>query len=328
MHDPLRLMATRQLLLATLLWGISFPTMRAINLVQAELLPGRSTFFFASLGVSYRFALSGLVMLVLCARTLRQLTGNELLHGLGLGLFSGIGIMLQMDGLAHTEASTSAFLTQCYCLILPVWVAARDRRWPPRRVLMGCALVVIGAGVLARVDLQNLNLGRGETETLLASLIFTGQILWLERPRFANCRIEHTTLVMFAVMALVCLPVALATTRHPGDWLQAYSVPATWGLLAILVVFCTLMAFLTMNRWQRHVGATLAGLIYCVEPVFASLFALFLPQWFGAWAGVSYPNESLTQHLLMGGGLIIAANALAQWQSGTQNMPGARVSKP
>lgn len=234
-------------------------------------------------------------------------------------MFSGVGMLFQMDGLSHTDASTSAFLTQCYCLILPVWVAARDHHWPPVRVLIGCVLVMIGAGVLAKVDMQNLRLGRGETETIIASLIFTGQILWLERPRFATCRIEHTSLVMFSVMALVCLPIALATTQQPSDWLRAYSHPATWGFLGILVVFCTLMAFLMMNRWQRHVGATLAGLIYCVEPVFASLFALFLPAWFGSWAGVSYPNESLTANLLLGGGLILAANVLAQWQPKTKS---------
>jgi drug/metabolite transporter (DMT)-like permease len=314
MHDALRFKATRLLLFATLLWGISFPAMRALALVQSQLLPDRSTFFYASLGVSYRFAIAAIAMLALCARSLPSLTRNEILHGFGLGLFGGAGMLFQMDGLAHTHASTSAFLTQCYCLILPLWVAARDRHWPPVRVLIGCVLVMIGAGVLANVRLGNLHLGRGELETILASIFFTGQILWLERPRFIDCRIHHTTLVMFFVMVLVCLPVAVATTREPADWLRAYSTPATWGLLGILVVFCTLMAFLLMNHWQRHVGATLAGLIYCVEPVFASLFALVVPAWFGAWAAISYPNETLTTNLILGGGLIIAANVLAQWQ--------------
>jgi hypothetical protein len=70
-----------------------------------------------------------------------------------------------------------------------------------------------------------------------------------------------------------------------------------------------------MNHWQRHVGATLAGLIYCIEPVFASAFALFLPGWFSEWAGVRYPNETVTLNLLLGGGLITLANVLVQWPS-------------
>jgi hypothetical protein len=70
-----------------------------------------------------------------------------------------------------------------------------------------------------------------------------------------------------------------------------------------------------MNRWHRHVGATLAGLIYCVEPVFTSAYALFLPGLLSAWAGIRYANETLTPHLLVGGGLILAANVLAQFTS-------------
>jgi hypothetical protein len=38
-----------------------------------------------------------------------------------------------------------------------------------------------------------------------------------------------------------------------------------------------------------------------------------LPAWFSRWAGIDYPNEILTPHLLLGGGLITAANVLVQW---------------
>ena len=67
-----------------------------------------------------------------------------------------------------------------------------------------------------------------------------------------------------------------------------------------------------MNKWQRHVTATEAGLIYCVEPVFASCFSLFLPGWFSSWAHIHYTDEHLTQRLLIGGGLITAANIWLQ----------------
>jgi drug/metabolite transporter (DMT)-like permease len=219
-----------------------------------------------------------------------------------------------MDALAHTSASVSAFLTQTYCLVLPWWVAARDRRWPSCRLFAGSLLVVVGIAILSGLDLRELKMGRGELQTIVASLIFVGQILWLERPRFAECRTSHSTLVMFAVMGLVSLPVALATTENPRDWWMAFSTPPAWLLIGLMVGFCTLGAFLLMNRWQRHVGAALAGLIYCCEPVFTSVFVLFLPALFSGWAGIAYPNETVTTSLVLGGGLILAANVLAQWR--------------
>ncbi len=56
---------------------------------------------------------------------------------------------------------------------------------------------------------------------IAASLVFTGQILWLERPQYAGINVRHFSLVMFVVMAAVALPVALVTTRQWGDWFQA-----------------------------------------------------------------------------------------------------------
>jgi len=317
-QDPLCRRATQVLVFVTALWAVSFPTMRAVSLAQDESLPGRSTFFFAGLCTVYRFGLAAVVLALWIAPTLRTISRLELEHGFGLGLFAGIGLLLQMDGLAHTDASTSAFLSQCYCFLIPVWVAWRHRRLPVWNVVLGCVLVTAGVAVLARVDFRNLRLGRGELETLIASLFFTGQILWLERRRFAECRINHTTAVQFTVMSLVGLPVALATTQHPGDWLAAYRTTPTLGMLAMLVVVCTLGAGVLMNHWQRHVGATLAGLVYCCEPVFVSALALVAPAWLGAWTGVPYPNETLTPHLLTGGGLIFAANIVAHWKPATE----------
>jgi len=40
---------------------------------------------------------------------------------------------------------------------------------------------------------------------------------------------------------------------------------------------------------------------------------LFLPGWFAGWAGIDYANERMTASLLLGGGLITAANVLIQW---------------
>ena len=304
--------AVQMLVLCTALWGLSFPTTKALAITQQALLPDVGTWFVASLCTVYRFAAAALILLMFSLRTLGRITREELQQGIGLGLFGGGGILLQVDGLAHTSASTSAFLTQCYCVIIPIWVAARQRRWPSASVLLGCALVVVGVAALANLDWHKFHLRRGELETVLASVLFTGQILWLERPRFAANNVKHFSLLMFMTMSLLCLPVALLTTRRPADWLHAYGSMPALAFLGILVLLCTCGGYLMMNHWQRHVTATEAGLIYCVEPVFASVFAWFLPGWFSSWTAVEYANENPTLNLLIGGGLITAANIIVQ----------------
>jgi drug/metabolite transporter (DMT)-like permease len=178
--------------------------------------------------------------------------------------------------------------------------------------------------VLAGVDWRNFRLGRGELETLIASVLFTGQILWLERPAYAQNNVNHFSSVMFTAMSLLCVPLVWATALQPGDCVRAYQSGAALGYMAVLVVFSTLGGYMIMNHWQRRVTATEAGLIYCIEPVFASTLALFLPAWFSQWAGIAYANERITASLLLGGGLITMANLIIQ----TANLTSSPSSQP
>lgn len=302
----------RALTYCTILWALSFPTMKALALAQQQLLPGVNSWFLTSIGVFYRFGFAGVILLLVLARRIGGLSRLETEQGLVLAAFGGLGILFQMDGLSYTPASTSAFLTQSYCIFIPLWLAVVNRRFPPGKQCLCIFLVVGGVWVLAGLDIHSLKLGRGELETLIASLLFTGQIMTLERKRYAANRPMLFSVVMFLAMAVMCVPFVWATAPVAADCLHAYGSFSAVALMGVLVVFCTLGAYTMMNRWQPFVTSTEAGLIYCLEPVIASLLALFVPYWISRWTGVDYPNEHVTARLFTGGGLITAANVLLQ----------------
>lgn len=306
------LQACLWLVLGTVLWGLSFPVTKAILFKQQQLVPAASSAFLASLIVVVRFGVAGVIVLLFCFRTLPTITRLEWRQGLGLALFGGIGILFQMDGLAHTSASVSAFLTQFYCLLIPIWVACARRALPARAVIVSSILVLAGTAILANFNFRELKIGRGEAETLLAAVFFAGQILWLEKPEFAQNRVSHFTFVMFAGTAALALPVAAFYPPDPRSFVTACSDPSVLLMIAALILFCTLGSYGLMNLWQRHITATEAGLIYCLEPVAASAFALFLPASLSQLAAIHYPNERITRDLILGGGLILAANLLIQ----------------
>jgi drug/metabolite transporter (DMT)-like permease len=287
------------LFLATIAWGLSFPLTKAASLAEQALLPGRSSWFYSAHSLVVRMGIAALVLAAWRPRMLAHITPHEWKQGIGLGFFIAGGALLQNDGLLYTDASTSAFLTTFYCVILPIVAALEQRAWPHWLVGVSTLLVLVGVGALSGVDLRNLRLGRGEISTLAGSFFFAADILYLERPEFRGNNV-----------AVFLLPVTLFNAHSPHDlWLAAASVPVL-TMLAALIVFCTLAAFITMNVWQPHIEATHAGLIYCAEPVFTALLCLFLPGLLSAWAGIAYPNETLSAHLLIGGGLITVANVL------------------
>jgi drug/metabolite transporter (DMT)-like permease len=91
---------------------------------------------------------------------------------------------------------------------------------------------------------------------------------------------------------------------------QLFGTPVLAMLALALVLLCTVFNFLIMNAWQRCVSATEAGLIYCIEPVLATLLSAFLPGWISRFAPIAYANETLTWSLLLGGVLIVGATVL------------------
>jgi drug/metabolite transporter (DMT)-like permease len=297
---------------AAVCWGLSFPLMKGLAQMQQQAHPEVGSWFVSSWGLAIRFLIAAAIVAWWCRFLLKDTTRAEVSQAVGLGIFTAGGMLLQMDGLSYTNASTSAFITQGYCIFLPIVVAVMTRRFPALHVLLAAVMVMAGVAILAQLDWKDLKLGRGELETLLGSMVFTAQILWVERPAYAHNHMGRVSALAFGVTGVSLLPLAFATMpswQHLG--LVYDSAPAIACLVALTLV-STLAGMLLMFTFQRGVGAVAAGIVYSTEPVFACLFAFIMPGVISAWAGIAYPNESLSQSLLVGGGLVLAANLVVQ----------------
>ncbi len=300
------------LLFANLFWGLSFPLIKSIQYTHQLLLPASDNWFNTAMTLAPRFLIGVAVLLVLCRKQLGGFTAGEWRQGLVIGVSSSLGMLFQIDGLQYTSASVSAFLTQFYAILIPVYLALRIRRAPPAVIWASCLLVLAGVAILGRFDFHSMRLGRGELETLLASVFFMWQILTVEDKGYVANRVMPVTIVMFAVEAVAFTVMALCTAPQIADLLVPWTSLPWLGFTLLLTLFSTLGSFTIMNKWQPKITATEAGLIYCFEPIFGSIMALFLPAIFSVWAGVSYANEPVTWPLLVGGGLITLANVIIQ----------------
>ena len=303
------------------LWAFSFPILKSLQMVGQARVPSASSFFLSTLLVAIRFSLAAVLFGPWILRRRPSIGGGspsglvtrlELVQGGGIGLFGGLGLVLQMDGLAYTSGSVSAFLTQGYAVLIPIWVSISHRRLPSRASMGACVTVLIGAAILSGVSPDRLSLGRGEWETLAGSVLFAAQILWLERPAFRENRSLVATTLMFAVMAAVCWPLAIHLAPPSVEpWTPFSSGPALL-LIGLLIGVCTVVTFPLANHWQPKVPAIQAGLLYCTEPVFTALVCLFLPSWLSKVAQIDYPDEQVDWRLLVGGGAILSANIWTQ----------------
>ena len=194
------------LILACAMWALSFPLVKALHLEQTARLPGASSVFLSSWMQFARFGLGACILLpFVIGRKLP--TQNEIRQGVTLAVWGGAGMWLQSDSLAYTDASTSAFLTQAYCIFLPLWACLRTRRMPGSRVILSTVMVITGGAILSGLRPDNLKLGRGEIETLCAAFLFTFQILALENPRYVGNRGVIVSFIMFLCIALLFIPI-------------------------------------------------------------------------------------------------------------------------
>ena len=319
-----RLRAFLALVCTCALWGLSFPVMKTLGAHLSARDPGVSTWFVAAATLVVRFGSAAVLVAFL---GLPRPTSSEWRQGLWMGLFTGTGMLFQMDALSFTSASTSAFLTQGYIVVLPVVAAVTARALPSPKIALCVLTIASGLALLSGFDWTRLRLGRGETETLLAALCFAFQILCLDHVAYRANRTRVVSVLMFASIALLLVPVAIGTARSVADVSLLFATPVAAALVFVLSVPCTTIAFSLMNRYQPDVTASEAGIIYGAEPLFASVLALFLPRFFAGLAGITYANEQLTDRLLVGGGLVVIANVLLQLPFGASRANGSSRAK-
>ena len=168
----LRHRAVVQLILATAAWGLSFPVFKMLFAVQKVNVPGVEDWFLAAHAIGFRALAAAAIFLVIRPRLLCGLTRKEWRQGLLLGFFGGTGLILQADAMNVISASVSAFLTQFYCVLLPLWVCLSRRVWPALRLVVATLLVLGGITLLSglvkvedgALRMDEFKLGGGSTQ--------------------------------------------------------------------------------------------------------------------------------------------------------------------
>ena len=304
--------AVTVLLAACIGWGLSFPLLKALLAHQA-LASGESGAWLTMQNQLVRFAsAAGLLAALAWWRGRRLPTRAEWQQATVCAVAAAAGLFLQVDALNRTAASTVGFLTQCYVVMLPVVAGLSLRRWPSPVVVGSVLLAFAGVAVLSGITLDDLRPGVGEVMTIVASMLFMGQILALGARRWQGNDGLQVCWAMFALIALLVAPFAIFLGPGLGGLAACYRDPAGGLLMVAVVVGCTCAPYGLMTVWQRFVSGTEAGIIYCFEAVFSAIACVLLPGMLGRWLGTGGVDEAVTWRMLAGGGLIVAGGLLVQ----------------
>lgn len=284
------LAADGALVLTTLVWGTTF-------FMAKDILASWPPLAY----MAARFGLAAVVLLALFGRTVARANRAEWRAGATLGLLMGTGFALQAVGQVYTTASKSAFVTGLTTPLVPFVAFAVLRARPSVENLVGVALATLG-GLLILAPRDETGVNFGDLLTLVSTTTFALHMTLLSvyARRYDVRRL--TVLQIISIAALVCFAWLALRAAGAGLGLAAVpefvareSAPLAFGprivvQLVYLAVVATVAVFFLWTWGQSRTTATHAAVIFSLEPVFATFFAVLVrgpEEWLGGrgWAG-------------------------------------------
>jgi drug/metabolite transporter (DMT)-like permease len=240
--------------------------------------------------LALRFAIAAIALILVRPPAISRLSRLDRGRGIALGITYGIAQLVQTEGLRHTSASVSGFVTGMYVVFTPLLAAVILRHKIGRWAWVAVAVATIGLGVLS---LRGLSMGTGELLTLASAGLYALHIVGLgawSTPSNAFGLSSLQMVVIVVVCAIGAIPGGFTVPSGVRDWTSVIYMALVAGALALIV-----------QTWaQAHLAPTRAAIAMTMEPVFASAFA------------VVFGSEGLTGRMLIGGALVVAAMYLVE----------------
>ncbi|WBQ02637.1 DMT family transporter [Kribbella sp. CA-293567] len=240
--------------------------------------------------LALRFAIAAVALIAIHPPAISKLSRLDRGRGVALGITYGIAQLVQTEGLRHTSASVSGFVTGMYVVFTPLLAAVILRHKIGRWAWVAVVLATIGLAVLS---LRGFSMGTGELLTLASACLYALHIIGLgawSTPENAFGLSALQMVVITAVCAVGAVPGGFSLPTGSGDWIAVIYMALVAGALALIV-----------QTWaQAHLTPTRAAIAMTMEPVFASAFA------------VLFGTDSLTGRMLLGGALVLSAMYLVE----------------
>jgi len=239
------------LLLTTLLWGSSFP---AIKFVVAEVSEYTYTWFRSLV------ALIGLSPYLAYVVYRKKLSRRVVVGGLITGVVYAIGLWLQGWGTRYTIASNSAFITGLNVVFVHLYSMLLLRKYTSK-LAASLLSAVLGLYLLTK---PATGFGMGEALVLVSSLFWAAQVILIDKYSGED-PLVFTYFEMLPALGFIL----------PSLYAGAQGLPSGMRLIALIYLglVCSDVAFAFQVYGQRFVVAAVAGIVFLLEPVFATFLA-------------------------------------------------------
>ncbi len=242
-----------EILVATLFWGFGFVAtvwaLQELNTLQI---------------IFYRFSGAFLLGAIFIRTSLAQFK-TEFRNGLISGLLLGLTMYFQTEGLLHTTATKSGFITTLYVIIVPTLSNLFLKTKLDKRHWLYVVVALMGTGLIMEIKFSQLN--QGDILTLVCALCASLHIIYVGMVSGKTINPFNFNLYQSFWIAVISF-----------FFLQSHSLPhlsakPLIGMLSV-TIGSTLIGFYLQVKAQRNISPSLASLLFLLESPFSCVFAL------------------------------------------------------
>lgn len=249
-------MPTLMMILATILWGATYPLMK---IAMQQLNP--MGFVFLRFFVATIFSIPFLFLYR------KQLNKKTLIAGAIIGLCIAVTVLLQSAGIRTIPASVSAFLSGCAILFVVGFRAIATRTKPTLIDISTTSLCMFGLALVTGGG--NLAWEIGILYTLLGSVLIAVHILLMDKySKEGNG---------FVVTLLQCIFGTIYSIGSLGEIIEKADTltASVWSSVIFCGTGCSIIAFGLQAYSQKFLDPKRIAMIFMLEPVFGTIISYF-----------------------------------------------------
>lgn len=224
----------------------------------------------------------------------KALIKTNLLAIIPVGICLFLGSTLQQFAFNYTETGKIGFLTALYMIFVPVMGLFMKKK-TPFTVWIGVVLGVIGMYLLCVGSSKSFAIGKGELLGIGCAIAYAVHILVIDK---VGKNVDSIVLScgQFFVTGVISVILMFIFENPSMDRIMDAAIPILYsGVLSSGVGFTIQIV------GQKYTEPTIAAMLFCLESVFAVLFAFIMP-----------PHEKLAIVEYIGCTVIFAAIIIAQ----------------
>lgn len=259
-----RLMGDLVLLFITLCWGVTFPLIEnAVDVVDPSVF------------VSVRFFCAALFLLPFVLKGFVKDTKKVLVAGIILGALNAATYVAQTIGLQTVNSAEAAFITGVSVVLVPFILPFFSLGKPTNKDVAGSLLCFLGLFFLVGYDFSHVNIGHAWV--LLCAVSNAITIVYLQK--VTKKSISFSLLAFYQIL----FAAVFSTFFTVG---KSYSLILSSEVLFAMLfcaLFATSLTLYLQTKFQHYTTASRAAMIYCFEPVFASIAGYFINHEIVGW---------------------------------------------